>query len=191
MTVCVKTYTDIPYNEKEILRYAGMRERTPEVSALLAECIEEYGKTVGRVCYSELDLQTCGDTVSFGIIKTDSRDLAKNLAGCSRVVLFCAGIGMETDRLIKKYSMVSVAKSGMFQAIGTERVEAVCDAFNEEIRKHGKTHPRFSPGYGDLSLEIQRDIFAMLDCPRKIGVILNDSLLMSPSKSVTAIIGIE
>jgi len=37
---------------------------------------------------------------------------------------------------------------------------------------------------------MQRDIFAVLDCPRKIGLSLNGSLLMSPSKSVTAIIGI-
>ena len=51
--------------------------------------------------------------------------------------------------------------------------------------------PRFSPGYGDLSLEMQRDIFRVLDCPRKIGLTLNESLLMSPSKSVTAIIGIS
>ena len=49
--------------------------------------------------------------------------------------------------------------------------------------------PRFSPGYGDLSLEVQKEIFSLLDCPRKIGVSLGDSLLMTPSKSVTAIIG--
>ena len=50
--------------------------------------------------------------------------------------------------------------------------------------------PRFSPGYGDLPLEMQRDIFRVLDCSRKIGLTLNESLLMSPSKSVTAIVGI-
>lgn len=51
--------------------------------------------------------------------------------------------------------------------------------------------PRFSAGYGDLPLEVQKDIFRVLDCPRKIGLTLNDSLLMSPTKSVTAIVGIE
>ena len=50
--------------------------------------------------------------------------------------------------------------------------------------------PRFSPGYGDLPLSLQRDIFRVLDCPRKIGLTLNESLLMSPSKSVTAIVGL-
>ena len=50
---------------------------------------------------------------------------------------------------------------------------------------------RFSAGYGDVPLELQRDIFALLDCPRRIGLTLNESLLMSPSKSVTAIVGIS
>ena len=50
---------------------------------------------------------------------------------------------------------------------------------------------RFSPGYGDLPLDVQRPLFAALDVPRKIGVSLTDSLLMAPSKSVSAIIGIH
>ena len=49
---------------------------------------------------------------------------------------------------------------------------------------------RYSPGYGDLSLESQKQVFALLNPPKYIGVTLNDSLLMSPSKSVTGIIGI-
>ena len=68
--------------------------------------------------------------------------------------------------------------------------------FNDEMKidyenKHLFLRSRFSPGYGDLGLEMQKDIFAVLDCPRKIGLSLNESLLMSPSKSVTAIIGIS
>jgi len=50
--------------------------------------------------------------------------------------------------------------------------------------------PRFSPGYGDLPLETQREIFDVLDCSRRIGLMLNDSLLMSPTKSVTAFVGV-
>ena len=49
---------------------------------------------------------------------------------------------------------------------------------------------RYSPGFGDLSLENQKKVFALLNPQKYIGVTLNDSLLMSPSKSVTAIVGI-
>jgi hypothetical protein len=72
-------------------------------------------------------------------------------------------------------------------AIGTERIESLCDAFCNEFEK--ATH-RVSAGYGDLPLEIQPQIFALLDCSRKIGLTLNQSLVMSPTKSVTAIFGL-
>lgn len=50
---------------------------------------------------------------------------------------------------------------------------------------------RFSPGYGDLPLETQRELVRVLDTHRKIGVSLTGSCLMMPSKSVTAILGIS
>ena len=80
------------------------------------------------------------------------------------------------------------------QALGSERVEALCDEFEKDIKKElgGEGvffRPRFSPGYGDLPLEFQKDIFRLLECPRRIGISLGESLLMTPSKSVTAIIG--
>ena len=49
----------------------------------------------------------------------------------------------------------------------------------------------FSPGYGDLPLDTQKELVQVLDMHRKIGVSLTDSCLMVPSKSVTAILGIS
>ena len=129
--------------------------------------------------------------LDLGFARTNSRDLAKNLDGCEHAVVFCATVGHGIDRLIRKYSVVSPAKAVVLQGLGAERIEALCDLFCAELEANGSTtRPRFSPGYGDLSLELQRDIFRLLDCQRQIGVTLGDSLLMSPSKSVTAIIGV-
>jgi cobalamin-dependent methionine synthase I len=78
------------------------------------------------------------------------------------------------------------------QAIGAERIEALCDVVCAELKEiYGSVGDRFSPGYGDFSLTAQRDIFTMLGCEKRIGLTLNDSLLMSPTKSVTAIIGLK
>ena len=76
----------------------------------------------------------------------------------------------------------------------TAAIEAVCDKLCCEIAEQYsqyKLRPRFSPGYGDLSLYVQRDIVRILDTYRKIGLTLSDSLLMIPQKSVTAIVGLE
>lgn len=50
--------------------------------------------------------------------------------------------------------------------------------------------PRFSPGYGDLPLALQPDLLNFLNAQRWVGITVGKTLLMSPMKSVTAIMGI-
>ena len=182
-----------PVNEREALRYAGVKENTPEMNALLQECIKLCQNVLTpRVCYRFYPVSRSGGRLDLGFAHTDSAALRRNLAGCGEIVLFAATIGLEMDRLIARYAHLSPSRSVMLQAIGAERIESLCDAFeNELIRQGHELGQRFSPGYGDLPLDLQRDIFAALDCPRHIGVSLNESLLMSPAKSVSAIIGLN
>ena len=192
LAVFTKFYDSPPVCRGEVLRYAGVRECASELDGLVDECISlAEGQTAFRVCYCELPVSVCGDEVAMGCMKVASKSLSKNLAGCDSAVIFAATVGIELDRLVARYSSVSPAKALILQAIGAERIECLCDTFNAEIAREQKTRPRFSPGYGDFPLEAQREIFALLDCPRRIGLTLNDSLLMSPTKSVTAVIGIS
>ncbi len=196
--VITKIYTEPSICKKEILRYAGCKDTTDEsLQFLLDECLEEVlPKLSYKVCYIELPLVINEEICDFGCMKVKSKDLVKNLQGCAAVWLFSATIGVEIDRLILKHTAVSPAKAVMFQAIGAERIEALCDLLCEDMlhtsqMKAVSFRPRFSPGYGDLPLEIQKDIFRVLNCNKNIGLSLNDSLLMSPSKSVTAFVGID
>lgn len=190
------TYPLPPVNRREVLRYAGVKAETPELSALLEEAVTEADPVLtGRVCWTEFPLNREGDALDLGFTKTESTALMRNLSGCDRIVVFGATLGLALDRLIARYGQCSPAKALMLQAIGAERIESLCDVFCENIRTEAaegslRTAPRFSPGYGDFPLEVQRDIFRVLDCSRKIGLTLNESFLMSPSKSVTAIIGL-
>ena len=169
---------------------------TDGTGKLLDACLNELkGRLTYKICWSRFPVSITDNTVYMGFTKVKSKDLAVNLKGCDCIVLFAACIGLEIDRLITKYVAVSPAKSVMFQAIGSERVESLCNIFSKEIKEQmnllGKdTKPRYSPGYGDLPLDFQIEVFKVLDCQRQIGATLNESLLMSPSKSVTAIIGI-
>lgn len=189
-----KTYEGPPFCEKEILRYAGCKEADSETIVLLKECMKEAkDKLTYQVCCREFSLKTDGAVCDFGAFSLRSKSLALNLKGCKRVILFAATIGVGMDRLMAKYGRISPSKAFMLQAVGAERIEALCDAFCQNITKEAKAdlRPRFSPGYGDLPLSAQKDIFSVLDCGRQIGLTLNDSLLMSPSKSVTAFVGIS
>ncbi len=194
--VYTKIYAPPPWNKREILRYAGVHGDAPELAQVLDACISEAEKELTyKVCYIYFSLKSEGDMLDLGFAKTSSSALSKNLAGCEQTVLFAATVGVGIDRLISRHSKVSPTKALIFQAIGAERIENLCEAFARDVERecaerNMRTRPRFSPGYGDLPLEMQKEIFAVLDCPRKIGLSLNDSLLMSPTKSVTAIIGI-
>lgn len=192
--VYTKTYGAPPFNEKEALRYAGCKKTDESIRALLAACFEEAtDKLIYKVCYRELPVVITDDHCDFGLFQMSSRGLAKNLQGCERVILLAATVGVEFDRLIAKYSRLSPAKALLLQAIGAERIEALCDTFCGSLAKETdlQTRPRFSPGYGDLALAEQKKIFSVLDCEKRIGLFLNDSLLMSPSKSVTAFMGLS
>lgn len=185
-----------PVCRREVLRYAGAKEETPALAALLEEALAEAEPLLsGKVCWQPFPIVRRDDSLDLGFARIQSASLERNLRGCDRIILFAATLGLPLDRLIARHGALSPAKGLLLQAIGTERIEALCDAFCESRRLEAqamglRTAPRFSPGYGDLPLGLQRDIFRVLDCSRQIGLTLNDSLLMSPSKSVTAILGL-
>ncbi len=179
-----------PFDEREILRYAGGKgEIDGETKALLAACIQECANKLSyRVTHLILPKAAFLEKVRGA---KESKGLSAALCDCEEVAVFAATVGIEMDRLLTRYASVSPAKALFFQAIGAERIEALCDAFCGELCKQGRyPRRRFSPGYGDFPLEAQRDILGILDAARKIGVGLTDSLLMTPTKSVTAVAGL-
>ena len=188
--IFTKTYPQPPVNRPEIFRYMRCGDAGGEFDELLEACLSELLPRLSyKVCWRVSD-------ISDDVVKTSSRVLSRALQGCDKLVLFAATIGLAPDRLIAKYGRLSPSKALCMQAIGAERIESLCDMFCEEIaadfaEKGYHARRRFSPGYGDFPLDIQKAIFQSLDCPRKIGLSLNDSLLMSPSKSVTALIGLS
>lgn len=192
-TVLIKNYTAPPIDKGEILRYL----KTPKIKGfedVFEGCINEVKKVLKyRVCYLETDIKIKENLCDFGDFSICSKDLAKCLKNSKKAIIFAATVGVEIDRLIIKNMTVSPTKAVIFDAIGSERIEALCDTFCSEIEleKNIKKTPRFSAGYGDLPLETQTKIFSVLSCEKNIGLTLNDSLIMSPNKSVTAIFGIK
>ncbi len=192
MDIIVKSYNPPEINEKEILRYAGMKNSTTEIAEILKDCLKEIdGKLNYSVCYLKTPISVDED-IDFKHFKVHSKDLAKNLTGYSSAIVFVATVGIEIDRLIKKYSVISPVKALLFQAIGAERIESLCNAFCEDLKgEFTKVAPRFSAGYGDFSLDYQEEIFKVLNPKKHIGVSLLESKLMLPSKSVTAVVGVK
>ena len=194
--VITREFSAPPVNRQEILRYMGCKDSRDELEALIDRAIALCeGKLSYKVCYSEFPLEIKEQVCYLGFAEAGSSDLAKCLSGCEKTVIFAATVGLELDRLILRYGRIEPSLALCLSALGAERIEALCDVFCDEMSAklaiYGKKmRPRFSAGYGDLPLSLQKEIFASLECEKQIGLTLNDSLLMSPTKSVTAIIGI-
>lgn len=191
--VFTKIYAAPPVRKKEVLRYAGCKGENDLPGGFLDLCISEAAKQLTyKVCYAVFDITVNGDVCDFGGETVTSRDLCKSLKGCKKAVIFAATVGVGIDRLIAKYGATEPSRAVVTGAFGAERIEALCDTFCAEIQSRTGLYvlPRFSPGYGDFALQSQKDIFSLLNCQKLIGLTLNSSLIMSPSKSVTAIAGL-
>ena len=187
---------EIPFDEKEILRYALMPSTAPAPDELpLEECLKAARSTVRcRAVWQRYPLEWGGDELDLGFAKTASRHLRRHLEGCAEILLFACTAGSEIDRRINREKLVSPVRGLLMSAIGSQQVEGACDRLCDLLAAEypeKQLVTRYSPGYGDLPLEIQKDVFRALDCERSIGVTLTESLLMQPSKSVTAVIGMK
>ena len=187
---------EIPFDEKEILRYAMLPSFVPAPEELpLKECLETArGAAQCRAVWCRYPLKREGEWLDLGFARTDSRDLRNHLEGCGEILLFACTAGAEMDRRIARAKIGSPAKGLLMHAIGAQQVEGGCDLLCRRLAEAFPDRPlpdRFSPGYGDLPLTMQRDVMEALDCAQTLGITLSDSLLMTPSKSVTAIIGMK
>ena len=124
----------------------------------------------------------------------DSKSLGVHLRGCSRVTMIAVTIGGHVEEEITFFGKQNkMLESMILDAMGSECVEEAAiylsGLIGNEVRKRGLIPTkRFSPGYGDLNLEVQRYFFEQLKLV-DMGLRLNDSLLMLPQKSITAFIG--
>ena len=186
---------------KEVARYLGYsRFVSPDqdVSDLLEKAASEMQAVMKAQAVFEIyDLSvvsTDSTTVSFADVTLQSQDLGRNLAGCSQVALLAATIGPQVDALIRRHSSLDPVYASILQATGAMYIEELVDLVNSEIKKIAaaqglKTKPRYSPGYGDVPLQVQKNFFRLLPCTR-IGLTLMDTLIMAPEKSVTAFVGL-
>lgn len=191
-------------NIREIYRYLGYGPSTPDekTEVMVTEVLDTLIDSVQPRNVYKVYQCSASETVVVlkGANRTlafESRNLAGNLAQCSTVVLLAATLGLEADKLLQKCEIMNMTKATLTQACGAACIEAYCNILQEQICEHlaadGQKlylRPRFSPGYGDLPLHYQKVIFDELECTKRIGLTLTDSLLMYPTKSVSAFIGL-
>lgn len=187
-------------NRNEVLRYMGYKgqELSEEFKDRIDFCRELILKESDFRYVSEVHyIEHLEDSVWIkdSNLYLKGADIKKHLFGCSKVLLMAATLGNKVEKIIKLKEFNNLEEAIILDAAATTLIEEFCDFIEEEFLKEIKGENksitfRYSPGYGDLPIETQRDFLRVLNCERKIGLLVNGSNILTPRKSVTAIIGV-
>lgn len=187
-----------PPDRNEVLRYMGTPpERANEnLLTLLDTCSAQMLSAVRpRWTYrlSSLSLEAEGVRLDSGLL-LPGQALKAHLTGCDRIVVLCATLGAQADTLIRQAECTDILRALALDCCASALVEQLCDRVEEHLHTlFPDCHSpfRFSPGYGDLPLEVNTPLLDLLDAPRAVGLCATSSHLLTPRKSVTALLGLS
>ena len=174
-------------------RYFGARG-TPDEStmALLEKCaVPLLAVATPRAVWLEADVDALAEA---GILR--GGDVMKHLEGCPQALLLAVTLGPAVDAQIRCAGVGDIAAGVASDALGSALAEQAAEAAEAELRqwaaKEGKyLTGRFSPGYGDWPIGVQPLVAAALDTARRAGLCVTENDLMTPRKSVTALLGLS
>lgn len=192
----------IEINKNEVLRYLEYKNQNidEKLNNIIEDCIKATKDKINpRYTFGVYSiLNKDGYQIKFKDtnISIISEDLSKLLSNCTKCIIIVTTLGVEIDNEIKRNSYSNLTKSIILDACATTAIEELCDLLENHIKsqlsKDGKyITKRYSPGYGDLSIDINKDIINLLNTQITIGLTITKDRIMIPRKSVIAIIGVS
>ena len=186
-------------NRTEAFRYLGIKGMPDNATLQLADECEKMllAEMTPKICwsYAEISEHSYNSVRLSGYtLSLDGNDISAHLKDCSGVVLMCATLGNNVDVLLRKTQAQDMAKAIILDAMASAAIEQVCDEAEKEIsaRLENKHFTwRFSPGYGDFPVAVQKEFLTALNAQKVIGLCVSQSGMLTPTKSVTAVIGVH
>jgi hypothetical protein len=191
---------ELDINKEEVLRYLGYKGQDIDenMNNTIEECRDEIKKVImPRVVYSYKNIKLSDDGVE--VITTNlilkGNDIKEHLKNSTECVLMAVTLGNEVEKRTRLYEKTNLTKALILDACATTAVEEVCDIVENSVKEKAILSGmnitfRYSPGYGDLPLDVQNSFLRALEAQKKIGLTVSENNLLFPRKSVTAIIGI-
>lgn len=178
---------------RQAARYFGARgEADSATLTLLEKCAAPLlAAATPRAVWLEADVESLTQA---GILKGE--DIFRHLEGCSEALLLAVTVGPGVDGQIRRAGVSDIAAGVASDAIGSVLAEQAADAAEAELRQWAAEQDkyltgRFSPGYGDWPIGVQPLVAAALDTARRAGLCVTENDLMTPRKSVTALLGLS
>lgn len=205
--VSVEGYGAASVDRAEVLRHLGYsgQELSAELDARIDEVVARCLATCrprGCVAVYDVDGRTgAPDDSAVPVIRLANTaielrgsSIAEHLDGAVAVGVMTVTVGMGVEAELRRLSLTDHVAQVVFDAAATAAVERAADAAEASLvalaaERGLHCNWRFSPGYGDLPMETQPVLLAALDAQRRLGITLTSTLLMTPTKSVSAVVG--
>lgn len=182
----------------EVLRYMG-HQGEPEsgLDALIDRCEEILLRDARpKYIFAVYDILRCDDSISLSGCRLEllGNDIKAHLEGCERAALICATLSVGADAAIRRAEVSEMALAFAMDAAASAAIEQFLAMADEEMLSalpgyYGTW--RFSPGYGDFPIEVQKDFVSALNAQKRIGLCVSESGILTPRKSVTAVMGLS
>lgn len=188
-------------DKNETLRYLEYKKgEIPEsIDSLIDDCIME----IKRICnwkyvYKIFNIEKSQDAIKLkgSNLIFQGRDILEHLKDSYMCAVMAVTLGNSVDTKIRYYEKVNLTRSLILDACASTAIEWACDKVQEEIKKEAQNRDlgityRYSPGYGDFSIDIQPKIINVLEAQKTIGLTVTENNIMIPRKSVSAVIGFQ
>jgi cobalamin-dependent methionine synthase I len=159
--------------------------------------VKEVNRLINaKAVYKEIPITSENGSVTLDEdINIRSKRLNYVLRSCDKAVVFIVTIGSEVEEMIERKMKSQPHYGYLLDAAASLAAEAAAEYVNDLIVKNmfndgEQTTLRYSPGYCDWPLTEQKKLFKIL-LNDEIDIQLSDQCLMSPRKSISAIIGIS
>ena len=186
-------------NRDEIARYLEYKNSMLDEAMLELLCKEEEKLLKAcsfRYVYRCFDVLRQDDAIipQGTQLKLQGESITTHLKGCDKMLLVAGTISAEVDKLLRIMSITDLLKALVYDAMANVAIEQGMEKLSDKLKSiYGEYNHtfRFGIGYGDLSIDIQKDFLQLLNAPKLIGLTVNNSNMMLPTKSITAIIGLS
>ena len=158
---------------------------------MLNACISDVCQAaLPKIIYKKLSLENLKDLLI-------GEDIKKHLQGCSQCFIMAATLGIGIDKLLLRTAAEDTERLLLTDIITNTAIEAFCDKAQNELAENALDNEglfltsRYSPGYGDFPLSASSQILRISDAGKRIGLTITANHLLTPKKSITAVIGIS
>ena len=184
----------------EVLRYLGYAGQALDqpigqrIDEMMARCLKVSNPGfVYRVF--PIDVADAAVRLEGTTLEVPGADIVAHLGGARECAVMAATAGLGNERELQRLARTGGLDGILFDACGSALAEAVADACNAAIIAEARTRGlfakwRYSPGYGDVPLDVQPAIVRVLSADKRLGISVTESNLLIPAKSVTALVGL-